>query len=82
MKEKITFLSGCDYANVLTNINICIQSYSKNYDSICVCIHPHPFKYTINHEFNLSLIEKLDKAGSEEVELLEGISATLLIQKQ
>lgn len=50
--KYITFLSITDWANVLTNINLCLKTSSK-YKSICICYDKHRFKYDNNHEYNL-----------------------------
>jgi hypothetical protein len=51
--KYITFLTHCDWANVLTDINLCINKTSTKYKSICVCRSKHFFNYTVKHEYNL-----------------------------
>ncbi len=52
--KYITFLTHSDWANVLTDINLCIQKVSTKYKSLCLCRTKHYlFNYNVKHEYNL-----------------------------
>lgn len=53
MKEKISFLCFCDYANVLTEYSKIINDYSDKFESRVISLVPHPFKYSLKHDFDL-----------------------------
>jgi hypothetical protein len=54
MKEKISFLAYCDYANVLTEYSKMINDYSEKYESKVICLMPHPFNYLLKHDYDLN----------------------------
>jgi len=50
---KISFLSGQDFANVLTEYSFCLNKHS-DIKSKSICTMEHPFKYKIEHDYNIN----------------------------
>jgi hypothetical protein len=50
---KISFLSEGDAANVLTEYSYCLNKHS-DIESKSICTIPHPFNYTIKHDYNIN----------------------------
>ena len=54
MKKYILFIADTDWANVSTRLSVELNKYSTKYKSDVICIRPHPFKYELQHQINLS----------------------------
>jgi hypothetical protein len=50
---KISFIAENDWANVLTEHAYCINQHSTDMEAKSICFRPHPFKYKIQHNYDL-----------------------------
>lgn len=56
---KISFLSEGDAANVLTEYSYCLNKHS-DIESKSICTIPHPFNYTIKHDYNINVCNSIE----------------------
>ena len=57
-KFKVSFIGFVDYANVMTEYSMGINTYSKNYESKVICYQPHKFNYKNKHDYDIYPQEK------------------------
>ncbi len=50
---KISFIAENDWANVLTEYAYCLNKHSKDIEAKSICCTPHPFNYTLQHDYDL-----------------------------
>ncbi len=62
---KISFLSGIDFANVLTEYSYCLNKHS-NIECKSICLQKHGFNYDIQHDYDLSTCSVNDKEKAGE----------------
>lgn len=78
--KYITFFTQWDWANVLTDHNLCINKVSQKYKSICICRTKHFFDYTVKHQYNLDELCCAGKDNREEYNyMLDHITKSDLI---
>ena len=50
---KISFIAENDWANVLTEYAYCLNKHSNNIEVKSICFRPHPFNYSLQHNYDL-----------------------------
>lgn len=50
---KISFIAENDWANVLTEYAYCLNKHSEDIETKSICFRPHPFNYTLQHDYDL-----------------------------
>lgn len=50
---KISFIAENDWANVLTEYAYCLNKHSKDIEAKSICFRPHPFNYSLQHDYDL-----------------------------
>ena len=58
---KISFLSGIDFANVLTEYSYCLNKHS-NIECKSICLKKHGFNYNIQHDYDLYTCSNEEKS--------------------
>ena len=63
---KISFIAENDWANVLTEYAYCLNKHSKNIETKSICYKPHPFNYTLQHDYDLESCNKVQKLEAKQ----------------
>tara|TARA_R110000822_G_scaffold154525_1_gene294246 strand:- start:1469 stop:2482 length:1014 start_codon:yes stop_codon:yes gene_type:complete len=63
---KISFIAENDFANVLTEYAYCINKHSKDIEAKSICFRPHPFNYTLQHDYDLHFCSEEHKLEAKQ----------------
>lgn len=63
---KISFIAENDWANVLTEYSYCLNKHSKDIQSKSICFRPHPFNYSLQHDYDLHFCSEKHKLEAKQ----------------
>jgi len=63
---KISFIAENDWANVLTEYAYCLNKHSKDIEAKSICFRPHPFNYTLQHDYDLHFCSEEHKLEAKQ----------------
>jgi len=63
---KISFIAENDWANVLTEYAYCLNTHNKNIEAKSICFRPHPFNYTLQHDYDLHFCPEEQKLEAKQ----------------
>lgn len=76
--KSVVFFTNIDWANVSTIHSKMINDYSEKYKSSIICYKPHTFKYTLKHDYDVSIDPKNIKKKQKIISILE--NADIIIE--
>ena len=63
---KISFIAENDWANVLTEYAYCLNKHSDNIEAKSICFRPHPFNYSLQHNYDLHFCSEEQKLEAKQ----------------
>jgi|TARA_R110000772_G_scaffold191564_1_gene302517 hypothetical protein len=63
---KISFIAENDWANVLTEYTYCLNKHSEDIEAKSICFRPHPFNYSLQHNYDLHLCSEEQKLEAKQ----------------
>lgn len=63
---KISFIAENDWANILTEYAYCLNKHSKDIEAKSICFRPHPFKYPLQHDYDLQFCSEEQKLEAKQ----------------
>lgn len=63
---KISFIAENDWANVLTEYAYCLNKHSNDIEAKSICVRPHPFNYSLQHNYDLQYCSEEQKLEAKQ----------------